>query len=81
MNINFFNRKPNYKGRLASPFTTKTKQEGLLPTSKEPKKLHFTDHFVRAWEVELHCLGSQWIEMLGESAKRDRESAVMDLIS
>lgn len=52
MNIKFFKRKLNYKGRLASPFTTEAKQRGLLPTSKEPKKLHFKDHFAILLERE-----------------------------
>ena len=31
--------------------TTKTKQEGLLLTSKEPKKLQSKDHLAREWEA------------------------------
>ena len=72
--------KTNYTGKQASPWITETIEGGLLPTSKEPKKLQAKDHFAREWGAILHNLGTQQIETLLEDAKRNRESSQMDLV-
>ena len=72
--------KTNYTGKQASPWITETIEGGLLPTSKEPKKLQAKDHFVREWGAILHNLGTQQIKTLGEDVKRIQKEAQMDLI-
>ena len=72
--------KTNYTNKQASPWITEIKEGGLLPTSKEPKKLQAKDHFAREWGAILHNLGTQQTETLVEDAKRNRESSQVDLI-
>ena len=52
------NRETNYKQRLASSLTTKTKNEGQLPHTKEAKKLQVKDHKAREWAAILASLGT-----------------------
>ena len=69
---NFIQRESHYKPTRhpASFLITLTKQEGLLPKSKEPYKLYIKLHLAREWAASLASLGNHLKDKKGNLEAR-----------